>query len=96
MGTMHEVRTNIVIDGRLMKEAMRLTRRKTKRETVEEALRLIVQLKRQRGILALRGRSPWVGDLDEMRAARFRDWEQGGHDSRAAPADTGRGRKGSR
>ena len=61
------MRTNIEIDDELMAEAMRLTGTKTKRETVEEALRRVVTLHKQREILKLRGKINWVGDLDEMR-----------------------------
>lgn len=60
------MRTNIVIDDELMKEAMQLSGLKTKREVVEEALRTLVRLKRQEGILELKGIG-WDGDLDAMR-----------------------------
>lgn len=61
------MRTNIVIDDALIAEAMRLTGLKTKRATVEEALRLLVDLRGQRAIRELRGKIPWEGDLDESR-----------------------------
>jgi Arc/MetJ family transcription regulator len=61
------VRTNIVLDEELIAEAMRRTGIKTKRAVVEEALRTLIQLKRQEDILALRGKLKWEGDLDEMR-----------------------------
>lgn len=60
------MRTNIVIDDKLMKEAMELSGLKTKREVVEQALRTFVRLKRQEDILELRGIG-WDGDLDAMR-----------------------------
>jgi Arc/MetJ family transcription regulator len=63
----HAVRTNIVIDEALIAEAMRRTGIKTKRAVVEEALRTLIQLKRQEEILALRGKLKWRGDLDQMR-----------------------------
>jgi Arc/MetJ family transcription regulator len=59
------LRTNIVLDGELVAEAMRRTG--IKRAIVEEALRTLIQLKRQKEILALRGKLRWEGDLDEMR-----------------------------
>lgn len=68
------MRTNIDIDDELMKEAMRLTGHKTKKATVEAALRRVVQLERQKSILELRGTIPWEGNLDEMREGRFPDW----------------------
>ena len=60
------MRTNIVIDDQLMKEAMELSGLKTKRQVVEQALRTFVRLKRQEDILELRGIG-WDGDLDAMR-----------------------------
>jgi Arc/MetJ family transcription regulator len=61
------MRTNIVIDDRLMKAAMRAAGASTKRETVETALRLLVGLKRQERIRRLRGKVRWEGNLDQMR-----------------------------
>ena len=61
------LRTNIVLDEEQVAEAMRRTGIKTKRGVVEEALRTLIQLKRQKDILALRGKLHWEGDLDEMR-----------------------------
>jgi Arc/MetJ family transcription regulator len=61
------MRTNIEIDDRLMKEAMRRSGKSTKRATVEEALRLYVQIQEQTGIRRLRGKIKWEGNLDESR-----------------------------
>jgi Arc/MetJ family transcription regulator len=61
------VRTNIVIDEKLMKETLRLTGLKTKREAVELGLRTIVRLRKQEGIRRFRGKLRWRGDLDAMR-----------------------------
>jgi len=61
------MRTNIEIDDKLMKEAMKRAKTKTKRETVEEGLRLLIRVNRQAGIRKLRGKVRWVGNLDEMR-----------------------------
>lgn len=64
------MRTNIDIDDRLLAEAMKVTGQKTKKATVEEALRLIVKRAGQRQALEeLRGMG-WEGNLDEMR----NDW----------------------
>lgn len=60
-------RTNIVIDNRLMSEAMAATGFKTKREAVDKALRLMLRLKRQEKARDLIGTVNWIGDLDEMR-----------------------------
>jgi Arc/MetJ family transcription regulator len=64
------MRTNIEIDDKLMKEAMRSANTKTKRETVEAGLRMLIQIKGQTGIRKLRGKVKWEGDLDELRSAR--------------------------
>jgi Arc/MetJ family transcription regulator len=61
------MRTNIVIDDKLMKETLRLTGLKTKREAVELALRTLVRLRKQDEIRRFRGKLDWQGDLDAMR-----------------------------
>jgi Arc/MetJ family transcription regulator len=70
------MRTNIEIDDELMRRAMTLSGKSTKKAVVEEALRLVVQLKRQAGILKLFGKVEWDGDLDAMREGRFVNWEE--------------------
>ena len=62
-----DMRTNIVIDDKLMQEVLKKTGIKTKREAVEEGLKLLLKIKSQEKILALRGKIHWEGDLDEMR-----------------------------
>ena len=64
------MRTNIVIDDKLMRDALRATGFKTKREAVEEGLRTLVRLRRQEQIRKFRGKLAWKGDLDEMRIDR--------------------------
>ena len=64
------MRTNIEIDDRLMREAMRSSGARTKRATVETALRLLVRLRRQTAIRQLRGKVKWEGDLNESRLGR--------------------------
>lgn len=64
------MRTNIEIDDQLLSRAMTATGLPTKRATVEEGLRLLVQLRGQAEALAdLKGLG-WEGDLDEMRQGR--------------------------
>jgi Arc/MetJ family transcription regulator len=62
------MRTNIVIDDKLMKETLRLTGLKTKREAVELGLRTVVRLRKQEEIRKFRGKLHWQGDLDAMRS----------------------------
>jgi Arc/MetJ family transcription regulator len=64
------MRTNIVIDDKLMAEAMRATGLKTKRAVVELGLRKLVQLSAQARILELKGTLHWEGDLRALRADR--------------------------
>jgi Arc/MetJ family transcription regulator len=64
------MRTNIEIDDDLMREALKLTGLRTKREAVDFALRELVARHRQLGVLKLRGRIQWVGDLEAGRAGR--------------------------
>jgi len=61
------MRTNIVIDDKLMKDAIRATGAKTKREVVERGLKTLVDLRKQEHARLLRGKIKWEGDLDEMR-----------------------------
>jgi Arc/MetJ family transcription regulator len=64
------MRTNIVIDDKLMRDALRTTGLKTKREAVEQGLRTLVRLSRQAEIRRLRGKLDWQGDLEAMRSDR--------------------------
>jgi Arc/MetJ family transcription regulator len=64
------MRTNIEIDDRLMRKAMRSSGSRTKRATVEAGLRLLVQVRQQAGIRRLRGKVQWEGDLSQSRLGR--------------------------
>lgn len=66
------MRTNIVIDDQLMRQAMTASRLTTKRAVVEEGLRLLVKLRAQRRIRQLRGKVKWEGSLEDKRASRLR------------------------
>lgn len=66
-------RTNIELDEKLVKEAMRLFGKKTKKELVDFALREVIRREKAKGILALEGKVDWEGDLREMRKGRFAD-----------------------
>lgn len=57
----------LMIDDHLMQRALAVSGLLTERETIEEALRLLVRLKEQERIRAARGKLPWDGDLDSMR-----------------------------
>ncbi|MBT8419681.1 MAG: type II toxin-antitoxin system VapB family antitoxin [Gammaproteobacteria bacterium] len=62
------MRTNIVIDNQLMREAIKLTGLKTKKDTVELGLKTLIRLKNQERIKDYKGKLTWNGDLDAMRA----------------------------
>jgi Arc/MetJ family transcription regulator len=61
------MRINIIIDEDLMNEAIRLTGANTKRETVELALKTLIDLKKQEVLKNFRGKLTWEGDLNDMR-----------------------------
>ena len=61
------MRTNIVIDDRLIAEAINATGASTKREAVELGLKALIQLKKQESIRGMRGKLKWRDDLDRMR-----------------------------
>lgn len=64
------LRTNIEIDEKLVKEAMKLTNKKTKKELVNYALSELVSKIKRKKLLDLEGRVEWTGNLAEMRKSR--------------------------
>jgi Arc/MetJ family transcription regulator len=65
------MRTNIVLDDKLVERAQKLTGIKTKREVIHEALRALILLREQGSIRTVRGKLKWEGDLNEQRSSRF-------------------------
>jgi Arc/MetJ family transcription regulator len=61
------MRTNIVIDDVLMRDVLKATGLKTKREAVEMGLRTLLRLRKQEDVRKFRGKLHWEGNLDEMR-----------------------------
>jgi len=61
------MRTNVVIDDKLMAQALQSGEFRTKRSAIEAGLRLLVQVNSQKGLRELRGKVAWEGDLNEMR-----------------------------
>jgi len=61
------MRTNIVIDDRLMEEAKSVSGLNTKKEIVEKGLELLIRLNKQKEIRNWRGKLKWEGDLNQMR-----------------------------
>ena len=64
------VRTNIVLDRRLVEAGLKATGLRTRRELVDLALRELLRHHQQRRLLELKGTVAWEGDLEEMRAGR--------------------------
>lgn len=62
------MRTNIELDDSLVKQALQISRLKTKRDVVHEALKQYVASLKRKQLLALRGSGTWEGDLEQMRS----------------------------
>jgi Arc/MetJ family transcription regulator len=62
--------TNLAIDETLLAEAKRISGRRTKRETVNEALAEYIQRRRQQEILALFGTIDFHPDYDPKQQRR--------------------------
>jgi Arc/MetJ family transcription regulator len=65
-------RTNLVLDARLLEEALRLSGERTYSATVQRALADFVRRAKAGRILDLAGRGLWEGDLATIRADRPR------------------------
>ncbi|HMD32124.1 MAG TPA: type II toxin-antitoxin system VapB family antitoxin [Candidatus Acidoferrales bacterium] len=63
-------RTNIHIDETLIRKARKLTKWKTKRRIVHEALELLVRSETRKGILQYYGAGIWKGDRIASRRNR--------------------------
>jgi Arc/MetJ family transcription regulator len=61
------MRTNVVIDDVLMESALKVSGLKTKKDAIEEGLKLLVQVKGQKEIKRFRGKLKWSGNLEKMR-----------------------------
>jgi len=64
------MRTNIEIDDALMAEAQKASGHATKKQTVEQALRLMIRLRRQHEADAAFGKYRWRGNLARSRKGR--------------------------
>ncbi|HAJ79440.1 MAG TPA: DUF2191 domain-containing protein [Fibrobacteres bacterium] len=61
------MRTNIVINDTLMNDAKSISGLRTKKETIESALKLLIKVKSQSSIKKYRRKLKWEGDLESMR-----------------------------
>lgn len=64
------MRTNIVLDEKLVKKALKISKIKTKRQLIDFALRELIRHEDQHKLLALRGKVQWEGDLNTSREGR--------------------------
>jgi Arc/MetJ family transcription regulator len=66
------MRTNVVLDAELVREAFRLTGARTKRELIDTALRELIRVRRKRDLTELAGRIRLRKDFDHkgLRALR--------------------------
>ena len=62
------MRTNIELDESLIKQALKISGFKTKKDIVNEALKQYVASLKRRNILAVRGEGTWSGNLQDMRS----------------------------
>ena len=67
------MRTNIIIDDKLIERGMKYTGIRTKTKLVDFALRELILRKKRKEILKLKGKLHWEGNLEEMRSVRFDD-----------------------
>ncbi len=67
------MRTNIEIDDKLMKEAMKLSNLKSKKEIVNYALSELIKFHKRQSMKSLQGKVKWIGDLNKMRT--YDKWE---------------------
>jgi Arc/MetJ family transcription regulator len=64
------MRTNIEIDDTLMAEAQRASGQASKKQTVEQALRLMIRLRRQQEVDTAFGKYRWRGNIARSRSGR--------------------------
>jgi len=64
------LRTNIELDEKLVKEGLKLTRKKTKKDLVNHALQELVSRMKRKKLLELEGKVKWTGKLNDLRKSR--------------------------
>lgn len=69
------MRTNVILDETLVQQAKALTGIRTTRAVIDEALRLLVQLREQSQVRELRGKLLWEGDLAMLRETRSVEYD---------------------
>lgn len=62
------MRTNIELDDGLVKQALQLSKLRTKKDVIHEALKNYVGWMKKKQLLELKGHVKWEGNLKEMRS----------------------------
>lgn len=69
----NEMRTNIVIDDKLLSEAFSVSDAKTKKALVEEALEVLIRLKKRKDLTELAGNIEFYEDYDHKKMRQIRE-----------------------
>ena len=64
------MRTNILLNDKLVSECLEASGIKTKKDLIEEALHLFLMVKKQGKIKNYRGKLPWIGDINKERTQK--------------------------
>lgn len=64
------IRTNIVLDEKLIDQALKITKIKTRNALIDYALRELLRHAQQKEFLKLRGKIHWEVDLSNSREGR--------------------------
>jgi Arc/MetJ family transcription regulator len=64
------IRTNIELEEKMIDEAMKLTKIKTKKALVNYAVEDLVRKLKRKNVLELEGRIKWTSSLAEIRKSR--------------------------
>ncbi len=61
------MRTNVILDEKLITRALKVGGFRTKKSAIEAGLQLLIQMKSQKRLRELRGKIRWEGSLERMR-----------------------------
>jgi len=64
------MRTNIVLDDKLVEKGMAITGIKTKKELINYALKSLIDREKMYEILSLKGKANWEGSIEDIRSNR--------------------------
>ena len=64
------MRTNILLNDKLVSDCLQASGIKTKKDLIEQALNLFLLVKKQGSIKNYRGKLPWTGDLNKERTQK--------------------------